>query len=435
MSSKKFVKNSGWMMGQQIYSMLVSLIVGSLSARYLGPINYGIINYGSSIISFFAIISQLGLDGIIINEMIKNPGKKGEYLGTALLMRLMCSLISVVLVIAMMRIIEPAAAQLRIVTFLQALAIVFQSYEVLTSWFQMKLKMKYISLASMCALTVVAIWKVFLLIADASIYLFAFSNVIQAIVSGTCVIVIFRKLKNANLVLRFKRKIVSSLLGQSYHFIISDIAVTLYMQIDKIMIGKMINSEAVGFYAAASTVAALWEFVPRALINSARPLILEKRESNYKEYISSFQQLLLGITLLFVIVSCGMMLVGRWVVLILYGESYTGAIWPLSVLVWATGFSMIGSARGIWTIAEGYNKYTKYMVFFGSIVNISLNIIAIRVWGIMGASITTLISQVVVSLIAPLFFKKMRKFVIIYFDSFKQLPVLFKSIRNFLTSR
>ena len=54
--TKKFISNSGWMMGQQIYSMIISLVVGSLSARYLGPSNYGLINYGASIISFFCIM-------------------------------------------------------------------------------------------------------------------------------------------------------------------------------------------------------------------------------------------------------------------------------------------------------------------------------------------------------------------------------------------
>ena len=80
--AKKFIGNSGWMIGQQLYNMILQLVVGSLSARYLGPSNYGLINYGASIISFFSIICRLGLDSVIINEMIKRPEKRGSYLGS-----------------------------------------------------------------------------------------------------------------------------------------------------------------------------------------------------------------------------------------------------------------------------------------------------------------------------------------------------------------
>ena len=66
--TKKFASNFGWMMGQQIYNMLISLVVGSLSARYLGPSNYGLLNYSASILSFFTIISKLGLESVVINE-------------------------------------------------------------------------------------------------------------------------------------------------------------------------------------------------------------------------------------------------------------------------------------------------------------------------------------------------------------------------------
>ena len=173
--SRAFFSNSGWMMAQQIYSMLLSLVVGALSARYLGPSNYGLINYGASIISFFTIISRLGMDSVIINEMLKAPEKQGTYLGSALVLRLLTSIASVFMVMGIIRVIEPGNIELYIVTLLQSIAIIMQTYEVLTYWFQMELKMKFVSIATMIALTVVAVWRVSLLAAKASVYYFAFS--------------------------------------------------------------------------------------------------------------------------------------------------------------------------------------------------------------------------------------------------------------------
>lgn len=431
--SRAFFCNSGWIMAQQIYSMLLSLVVGALSARYLGPSNYGLINYGASIISFFTIISRLGMDAVIINEMIKTPDKQGTYLGSALVLRLLTSVASIFMVIGITRVIEPGNMDLYIVTFLQAFAIIMQTYEVITYWFQKELKMKYVSIATMIALTVVAVWRISLLAARASVYYFAFSYSIQYCVCGVVVFFFFKRERNRNLKLGFNWQDGKYLLENSYHFIISGIAVTFYMQIDKIMIGKMMDQTTVGIYTAATTIAALWEFVPTALINSARPIIIEKRQNDYDGYIKLFEELLLAVTLLFVTVSIAMMFLGKIAVLILYGKSYLESVYPLSILIWSTGFAMIGTARGIWIVAEDYNKYTKYMVFVGAAINLVLNFFFIKFWGIIGASITTLISQIVVALVAPLFWKNTRGFVKIYFESFKRLPNLFYTVKNVIS--
>lgn len=429
-TAKKFVGNSSWMMLQQIYYMVLSLVIGSLSARYLGPSNYGLINYGASIISFFTIISKLGLDGVIINEMIKKPEEKGSLLGSALVFRLITSVASLFSIMAIIRVLEPDNNVLHVITLLQSFAVILQSYEVFNYWFQLNLRMKYVSIATMIAQTVVGIWRIALLATQSSVYLFALSSSIQFLVCGVVVIACFFKQKDASTKLSFSNKIGVDLVGKSYHFIISGLAITFYMQIDKIMIGKFLTSEAVGIYTAATTVAALWEFVPNALVNSARPLIIEKREKNYEEYIKRFQQLLLGITALSIVVSVGMMIVGRLAIYILYGKNYMDAVIPLSILIWSTGFAMIGTVRSVWIVAEGYNKYSKYYVLIGALVNFVLNYFAIQFWGIVGAAITTLISQAVVAFVSPLFFKKTRGFVKIYFESFAQIPDLIQIIQN-----
>ncbi|MDO5151715.1 MAG: oligosaccharide flippase family protein, partial [Oscillospiraceae bacterium] len=65
-----FIRNTGWIVFAQIYQMAVQLIIGVISARYLGPSNYGTINYAASYISFFTILCALGLEGIVVKEMV-----------------------------------------------------------------------------------------------------------------------------------------------------------------------------------------------------------------------------------------------------------------------------------------------------------------------------------------------------------------------------
>lgn len=159
---------------------------------------------------------------------------------------------------------------------------------------------------------------------------------------------------------------------------------------------------------------------------------MKSKEQDCQDYIRRFQQLLLGITLLSLLVSGGFMVCGRPVIFILYGKSYMEAAAPLSILIWSTGAAMIGTARSVWIVAEGYYKYSKYFTLMGALVNFLLNYFAIRAWGITGAAITTLISQIFVAFIAPLLFARTRAFAKIYLASFKQLPDLIAFIHRCL---
>ena len=93
---------------------------------------------------------------------------------------------------------------------------------------------------------------------------------------------------------------------------------------------------------------------------------------------------------------------------ILYGAEYIVATKPLSIIIWSEMFSMIGSARGIWILSENKNKYVKYYLGIGVIVNLILNATLIPLIGTAGAAVATLITQVTNSLIAPLFFAETR---------------------------
>lgn len=431
-TAKRFAKNAGWMMAVRIYSMLLSLVVGSISARYLGPENYGLINYGTSLIAFFSTICQLGLDGIIINELIKDPKNRGAYLGTAFVMRFLTSICSLFVILAVIRILEPNNTMLHIIVFLQSFAVVFQGYEVFNYWFQVELKIKYVSVASMIALTIVSVWKISLLVTQKTVYYFALSNSIQNLVCGLVVIFCFAKQRDSDLRLKVDWKLGGQVLSKSYHFIISGLAVTLYTQIDKVMLGKMLSSEAVGIYAAASTISVLWEFVPMALINSANPIIIKKKSDNDVEYIKWFEYLLLGISFMSLFVSIMFCIFGKLAIWILYGEAYLQAAKPLAIHIWSTGFAMIGTARSTWIIAEGYYKQSKYFVVIGCIVNVILNYYGIQHWGVIGAALATLVSQFVVAFIAPLMFKTTRRFFGIYMHSFSHIPEFVRIILQYI---
>ena len=69
--SGKIVKNATWLIACKVVQSLLSFVIGTLSARYLGPGNYGIIDYAAAIVSFMVPVVQLGLRSTLVHEIIE----------------------------------------------------------------------------------------------------------------------------------------------------------------------------------------------------------------------------------------------------------------------------------------------------------------------------------------------------------------------------
>lgn len=424
----KFINNTGWILFKEIYAMLVSLIVGSLSARYLGPSNYGLINYGSSFISFFWIVSQLGLSNFVVPELVRHPEKESVYLGTSVAMRLSASVASIFVIQGIVVFLEPAKPLLYFITLLQSLSIIFRSIDtVLCFWFQAKMEMKYVTLTGMIALTLTSIWRITLLAKEASVEWFAASMSISAGISALVIGIFFYK--KAALKLRFCMREALYILKNSYHFIINSVTMTFYTQLDKIMIGKMLDETCLGYYTAASSISVMWEIVPNAIMNSAKPLLVQKYDSDKKEFVKRYQILLLGITLLGVFVGLCFSVFAKLAVWILYGRDYYASISALRILIWSTVCSMIGSGQTVWMVLENQSKYIERFTLIGAVINIVLNVIFIHIGGYIGAAWATLAASFL-GMLMPLFFKETKEYALIYFGSFKQVPLLLGYVRD-----
>lgn len=413
----KNIQNSSWIIGEQVFQMLIQLIVGIITARYLGPSNYGSLNYTASFVTFFTSIATLGMEGVIIKKMIEYPDEEGTYIGSCMGLRLLASLLSILSVSVIVYILNPADYIKLILVFLQSFQLSFKAIEILDSWFQRHLKSKYVSIGKMAACIIVSAYKVFLLATSKSIIWFALSNSLMEAVIAFVEWVFYKR--EGGQKLSFSFSIGRQVLSESYHFILSGLMVAMYSQMDKIMIGQMLTDTDVGYYTTATAICGMWLFVPTAIINSFNPMIIElKKSGNEAMYLRRLQQLYSFVIWLCLGFSLVIALLARLIVVILYGSSYLGAVGALRITIWCETFAMIGTLRGIWIICENKNKYVKYYIAIGAVVNLVLNAIMIPRIGINGAAIATLITQITTSLIAPLFFKETKAHTVIVLRSF-----------------
>lgn len=117
----------------------------------------------------------------------------------------------------------------------------------------------------------------------------------------------------------------------------------------------------------------------------------------------------------------------------LYGDAYERSILSLQILSWSVLFSYLGVARGAWIVSEGLQRYVKYLTGIGAIANIIMNWMLIPSLGATGASIATLITQIIVNFIAAFFIKELRPNSMLIVDAFLMKDVVkLSSIKKLL---
>ena len=147
-------------------------------------------------------------------------------------------------------------------------------------------------------------------------------------------------------------------------------------------------------------------------MNSYRPVIIEghARNINYKERMRTLYSILIWLGIL---VGIGTLAAGRFAILTIGGGSaFLGAVPSLNLLIWSTLFSHLAVARTTWLLCEGLQKYSGRFALFGVIINFILNALMIPRYGATGASFSTLITQITVTVAVPLLYRQTRPSVI-----------------------
>lgn len=392
MFKNKVVKNAAWIIACKIVQSVFSIVVTMLTARFLGPSGYGIINYAASIVAFVAPIMMLGLNSTLVQEFVQEPDKEGESLGTALLMSFSSSFLCILGVIAFTLIANPGEKTTTLVCGLYSLLLIFQALELTQYWFQAKLKSKYTSIVMLIAYVIVSVYKIVLLVTGSSIYFFAISQALDFMIIAFALLIIYKKIGGPKL--SFSRACAKRMLQRSKHYILSNLMINLVVHTDKVMLKLMLSDEATGWYSAATACCLLTNFVFTAIIDSARPSVLENKKNNEAAFEKSVSRLYSVILYLALLQSVFVCIFAPLIVKILYGSEYAASVNALRLAVWYTPFAYIGSVRNIWILAEGKQKYLWLLNLSGAVVNVVLNFLLIPEWGVMGAALASLITQV-----------------------------------------
>ena len=407
MNYTKVFHNAKWLIVCKVAQSLLQLVVGMLCARYLGPSNYGLINYAASVVAFALPLMKLGLDSTLVYELIQQPEKEGEIIGTSLLMNLLSAFFCMGGIFAFVSVMNYGETETILVCVLYSLSLVFAAVEMIQYWFQYKLLSKYSGLVMLGSYVAVTAYKILLLVTGRGVYWFALTNSVDFAIIGFALLAIYFKKGGTRLSVSFAR--VKSLFHNSKHYIFSALMVVVIHNTDHIMITTMLGNEENGYYSAAITCAVVVQFVYTAIIDSFRPLILSAKKEDEAAYRHNVSRLYAIITYLTLAQSVVFAIGAPLLVGLLYGGEYAPSVLILRVLVWYVTFSVMGTVRNVWILAEQKQKYLWIINLSGAALNIVMNAALIPLWGACGAAVASFATQFFANFVLGFVIKPLRE--------------------------
>lgn len=398
----RYLKNTSWLFGGQIIQMALGLFVSVAVARYLGPADFGLYSFVLSVVALVGVLGQLGLCELAKRELVESPDRRDEIMGTCFVLNLLAGGV----IYLSMLVIVGSQTDRSLVLGLFALlgsSLILTPVGCIQLWFQAQVRSDLSVMATSISVAIFAVFKILAIKQSVSLIVFGYLFLLETFTLCILQIYFYRKHFGSLLKWKYNWTVAFEFLKQSWPLILSGLAIAVYMRIDQIMLGVMLDETSVGTYSVAVRISSVWYFIPSILATSLFPAILAARRGgamHYEYRLQNYFDLNAGLAYL---VCVPISVASPWIVAILFGSDYTAAAPILAIHAWSSLFVFMGGARGRYLVAEKLFKISMYCTISGAIVNLILNFLLIPYAGGVGAAISTLVSYAIAGFFSSFF--------------------------------
>lgn len=391
----KVAANASWLFADRFLRMGIGLVVGVWVARYLGTQQFGLLNYATAFVALLTPFATLGLDNIVIREIVRDSSHKDEILGTTFFLKLLGGFVLVVLAIISISLLRSGEQLTCWVVSVLSVGVIFQAFDTIDLQFQAQVQSKYTVIAKNLAFIIITLVKINLIQINASLIAFAWAALAESGLGAIGLAINYRVQGYSLFVWRWSLTRAIALLKESWALMLSGLTIMIYMRIDQIMLGQMIDDRAVGLYSAATRISEIWYFIPTAIASSVFPTIIEAKGISESLYYQRLKQLLRLMVFLSTAIAIPMTFLSKTLVVGLFGQEYIAASAILSIHIWASLFVSMGVATSPWFVTEGLTKLSFQRTLLGAVANVLLNLVLIPTYSGSGAAIATVISYAI----------------------------------------
>jgi PST family polysaccharide transporter len=405
---RSIANNALWLLLSRLFRLVVVAAMAIWTARYLAPELFGVLNYGLAIAALFGPLGSFGIDQIAIRDIVRWPQQADDILAAAITLKALGGMLVTVIASLVAYALKPADFVGLFVALLAGIATIFNAASVVEIWFQSQARAKPILILQTMSLLFAFTFRALLILSGSSFEMFAWSVVVEAIVSSIIFLIGYRIVERKNLKPKIQMVLIKRMLKSSFPAMLSGIAIAFYMRLDQILLGHLATSETVGIYSVAVKLSEMWYFVPAAIVQSVFPTIVKSAALERSVYHAHLSVLFKFLVLFSYLVAIPVSLFANVIIDVLFGQAYSAAANVLAIYIWSGVAVALGIAREAYLVSEDLLPFSLLATLTGTLINIGLNIVLIPVLGALGSAIATVVAYSAAAIFSGLIYSKTR---------------------------
>ena len=382
--------STSWLIFEKLIFIALSFVVTLALARHLMPALFGELNYLMALVALVSPLMAVGLNSIITREVLQRPSDNDVIMGSGLALRFFAGLLVLPIAIAL-GYVYLESDQRHFFAFLIVCSL-SNTALLIDFWLQAHLANRYAAIVRLITLIVFSVARLSAVWVDSGLSVFVYLVGLEFVFVALLYLLVYHRFGAGLGKLRVSVPECNRLWSDSRWLFVSSIAAVIYLKMDQIMLGILVDDRAVGIYAAAARISEVWYFIPVAIVTSFFPPLINAKSSDTSLYQNDLQRLndLLFVSAL--VIAFGVSLTAGWGIEKLFGITYAEAASVLIVHTWVGIFVFMRVLLSKWFITENLLKLSMFSQVLGAFANMFLNAQLIPLYGPIGAAYATVIS-------------------------------------------
>lgn len=420
---RRLLGNSAWQLSDKVCRMGGAVLVGAYVARYLGPSQLGLLAYATALATLVSAIAQFGQGSVVVRDLIARPQDRPAILASSWLLRLCGALGAIVLSLVLSLLLRPGDERSAVVVLLIACMAFPQAWDVIDYDYQSRIDARSVVVARNLSFLILSAGRVLLVLLRAPLPWFALALSGETALSAVLLARAWRKAGWRVPLSAVDWSELRLLAVVSWPLVIAGLSTSVYMRIDQVMLGRMLDNADVGLFAAAVRISEALYFLPLAIAASVAPALTAAHARSTPDYEHRFVKVTRLLVWAAIAVATCFTLFSRPIILGLYGARFAGAAAVLSIHTWGGVLVSLGVCSNLWLVNEGHLKYTMYQTLLGAATNFALNLFLIPRLGVIGAAVASCAGYFVAVTVTIAVLPKTRRLFYLQLASLVPLPL------------
>lgn len=405
---KRILENMISLTGLQFASYILPLITLPYLTLVLGPEKFGLTQYAISLITYFQFFTDYGFNLSATRELAicrDDNQKISQIFSSVMFIKLCLCILSFIILLLIVMFIPKfnEDSYVYILTFGMVIG-----YMLFPTWlFQGLEYMRYTSILNIIGKIVFTV-LIFIFIHDTTDYMLVpLINSLGYILVGILGIYIALTKFNIKITIPSIRDIKYHL-REGWYVFISTIAINMYTTTNTFLLGLLTNNTLVGYYSIAEKIILAVNGLLNPISQALYPFISRTVKTDDKtrsiEFIRKITKIM---TLVGIVLSAGLFIFAKPIILLLFGQSYANSVIILQIISIVPLAVSLSTVFGVETMLTfNYKKAFTSIVMIGGIIDIVLGIILITLMKEIGIAISFATTEIFITIAMFIFLQR-----------------------------